>query len=471
MLESVRARLTLWYVSLLAAVLVAFSFVVYGLLTRALDARIDNGLRAVLDVARMSLTHDAAEGQDAADAARSTVAELSNRTERLAIFDADGLLLARGPHDDPEDLRLPPPSELFEGDVRLYDVPEETGDDDMHRVAVTRARILPAGNVFLIAATQDLDPVQDDLEAMRQVLMRAVPIALLAAAVGGWLLARKSLLPVVGMAEQARRMGAADLSSRLPVVNPRDELGQLAATFNELLDRIAQAFAQQRRFMADASHELRTPLAAIRAASSVTLERPTRGEGEYRDALEVVGDQARRISRLVDDMFTLARADAGHYPLRREQLYLDELMVDAGRAAELLGAARSITVAVDIVEECPFNGDEDLLIRMVQNLLDNAMRHSPPGAIVRLALDCGANEYRITVTDQGPGIPADAQPRLFERFFRADDARTRDQAGSAGGAGLGLSIARWAAEAHRGRLDLVRSGPAGTVFAVILPRP
>jgi len=107
----------------------------------------------------------------------------------------------------------------------------------------------------------------------------------------------------------------------------------------------------------------------------------------------------------------------------------------------------------------------------VQNLLDNAMRHSPPGATVRLALECIAREYRITVTDQGPGIPADAQPRLFERFFRADGARTRDHAGSAGGAGLGLSIARWAAEAHGGRLDLVRSGPAGTVFAVILPRP
>lgn len=471
MLESVRARLTLWYVSLLAAVLVAFSFVVYGLLTRALDARVDDGLRAVLDVARMSLTHDAAEGQDAADAARSTVAELSNRTERLAIFDAEGLLLARGLHENPKDLKIPPSPSLAEDEVRLYDVPEEPGDDDLHRVAVTRARILPAGIVFVIAASQDLDPVQDDLEAMRTVLARAVPIALAAAAVGGWLLARKSLSPVVGMAAQARRMGAADLASRLPVVNPRDELGQLAETFNELLDRIAEAFAQQRRFMADASHELRTPLAAIRAASSVTLDRPSRGEGEYRDALQVVGDQARRISRLVEDMFTLARADSGHYPLRREPLYLEELLVDAGRAAEVLGVARSINVAVDAGEECPFHGDEDLLIRMVQNLLDNALRHSPPGATVRLALDCTPGEYRISVTDQGPGIPEDAQSRLFERFFRADQSRTRDETGSAGGAGLGLSIARWVAEAHGGRLDLVRSGPTGTVFAAIFPRP
>ena len=470
MLESVRARLTLWYVSLLAAVLVAFSVVVYGLLTRALDKRVDDGLGAVLAVARISLTHDAAEGQDAPDAARSTVVELSNRTERLAIFDGEGRLLFRRPNEEPEDLRLPPPAAVAEDEVRFYDVPEDPGSDDLHRVAVTRARIPTAGTVFMIAASQDLEPVQDDLEALRDVLLRTVPLALLAAAIGGWLLARKSLSPVVGMAEQARRMGAADLVERLPVVNPRDELGQLAGTFNELLDRLAGAFAQQRRFMADASHELRTPLAAIRAASSVTLQRTSRGEAEYREALEMVGGQARRISRLVEDMFTLARADAGHYPLRRERLYLDELLLDAARAAEVLGAERSVAVAVDTVDECPFDGDEDLLVRMVQNLLDNALRHSPPGAAVRLTLECAGREYRISVADQGPGIPEEARPRLFERFFRADESRTRGGE-SAGGAGLGLSIARWVAEAHGGSLDLVRSGPEGTVFAAVLPRP
>jgi heavy metal sensor kinase len=336
---------------------------------------------------------------------------------------------------------------------------------------VTRARIAPAGTVFLIAASQDLDPVQDELEAMRTILGRTVPIVLAAAAVGGWLLARKSLSPVVGMAEQARRMGAADLSRRLPVANPRDELGQLAGTFNELLDRIAEAFAQQRRFMADASHELRTPLAAIRAASSVTLQKPTRGEDEYREALSVVGDQARRITRLVEDMFTLARADAGHYPLRRERLYLDELLADAGRAAEVVGATRGIGIAVDSDGECPIDGDEDLLLRMVQNLIDNAMRHSPEGATVRVTLECGEREYRISVADSGPGIPEAARPRLFERFFRADESRTRDGDGVGGGAGLGLAIARWSAEAHGGRLELVRSSPGDTVFAAILPRP
>ncbi len=471
MLESVRARLTLWYVSLLAAVLVTFSLVVYSLLARALDARVDDGLRAVLDVARTSLTHDAAEGQDPGDAARSTVAELSNRTEHVAVFDAAGRLLSRGTDGGPADLRIPAPAAVAEGAVLLYDVPEEAGDDDFHRVALTRAVIPPAGTVYLVAASQDLEPTHDELEAMREILGRAIPVALLAAGIGGWFMARKSLAPVVGMAEEARRMGAADLAGRLTVANPRDELGHLAAAFNELLERLAGAFAQQRQFMADASHELRTPLAAIRAASSVALQRADRREGEYRDALEMVGQQARRISRLVEDMFTLARADAGHYPLRRERFYLDELLADAGRSAEVLAAERAVAVAVDAREECPFEGDEDLITRMVRNLVDNAVRHSPPGETVTLALGCGPEGYRIEVSDRGPGIPAEAQPHVFTRFFRADMSRARDGADSAGGAGLGLAIARWAAEAHGGRLELVRSGPGGTTFAAVLPRP
>jgi heavy metal sensor kinase len=466
MLESVRARLTLWYVSILAAALIAFSLVVYGLLSRALHARADEGLRAALDVARTSLAHDAAEGQDAEDAARSTVAELSSRAERVAVFDASGRPLAPPAGGEPADLEIRPGA-VAEGEVRIYDVLEEPGDDDLHRVAVTRARIPPAGTEYLIAASHDLEPVQEELESVRDILLRVVPLAIAAAGAGGWFLARKSLSPVVGMAEQARRMGAADLSGRLSVANPRDELGRLAGAFNELLERLGASFANQRRFMADASHELRTPLAAIRTASSVTLQRPHRGEDEYRAALAMVDDQARRMSRLVEDMFTLARADAGHQPLRRARIALADVVADAGRAAGVLAEARGVAVTVAAAEECPFDGDEDLLGRMVRNLVDNAVRHAPAGSAVRLTLDCGPDGYRIEVADEGPGIPPEAQPHVFERFFRADTARDRAE----GGAGLGLSIARWAAEAHGGRLQLVRSGPSGTAFAAVFPLP
>jgi two-component system, OmpR family, sensor kinase len=470
MLETVRARLTAWYVSVLAVVLIAFSLGVYAFLAQALHARVDEGLRSVLEIAATSLTHDAAEGQDPADAARSTVAELSNRLQRLAIHDAGGRLLARS-GDEPEDLHLP--GDLRDARVRLYTVPEDPGDDDFYRVAVWRARIPPAGATYVIAAAQSLEPIEHELHSVRRIMLRAVPLALLAAGLGGWFLARKSLAPVVAMAEQARRMGAADVAGTLPVANPRDELGRLAAAFNELLTRLAAAFTRQRQFMADASHELRTPLAALRTAASVALRPPRREEAEYRQALEVVADQSRRLTRIVEDMFTLARADAGDQPLRSGRLYLDELVSDTARAAEVLARPRGITIAVAAAPEAPFEGDEDLLRRMVQNLLDNAIRFSPPASAVEVALSAPPGEYHITVSDQGPGIAPEHQPQLFERFYRADAARSRGQerAATGSGAGLGLAIARWIAEAHRGTLRLARSGKDGATFEIVLPQP
>jgi two-component system, OmpR family, sensor kinase len=466
-LETVRGRLTAWYVSVLAVVLVAFSLGVYAFLAEALHARVDEGLRAVLEIAATSLTHDAAEGQDPADAARSTVAELSNRLQRLAIHDGSGRLLSRS-SDEPEDLQLP--GDLGDARVRLYTVPEDPGDDDMHRVAVWRARIPPAGTPFVIAATQPLEPVEHELHSVRRIMLRAIPVALLAAGLGGWFLARKSLAPVVAMADEARRMGAGDVAGTLPVANPRDELGRLAATFNELLTRLAAAFGRQRQFMADASHELRTPLATLRTAASVALHQPRREEEEYRQALEVVSDQSRRLTRIVEDMFTLARADAGDQPLRRGRLYLDELLADASRAAELLAGPRGVRVAVTALAEAAFDGDEDLLRRMVQNLLDNAVRHSPASSTVEVVLAQAPREYRIAISDRGPGIAPEDQPHLFERFFRADPSRSRGADGRGPGAGLGLAIARWIAEAHQGALRLAHSGPDGTTFEITLPR-
>jgi heavy metal sensor kinase len=476
MFDTVRARLTAWYVSVLGGVLVLFGVGVYGVLARALHDRVDENLLTVLDVAATSLTHDAAEGQAPDDAARSTVTELSSRLEELAIHDGTGALLARTPAGD-EPALLPDAGSIAFGADALFTMPdaEDAGSDDAdgdHRVAARRLRIAPGGTEYVVMATHSLDAVHDELESLEEILLYAIPLAALAAGLGGYFLARKSLAPVVAMAEQARRMGASSLGGRLPVANPRDELGRLASAFNELLARLDAAFAQQRRFMADASHELRTPLAAVQAASDVTLQRPRRDEQEYREALAVVRDQARRLRRIVEDMFLLARADAGDVPPRAAPLYLDELVDEVVRAARLLAASRDIAVAFEGPPESAFVGDEDLLRRLVLNLVDNAIKHSPDGGTVRVSLSRGAAGYRLDVRDQGHGIPEDARARLFERFYRADPARSRAAAGADGsGAGLGLAIARWAAEAHGGSLELVQTGPDGSLFAAHLPAP
>ena len=463
MVDSVRTRLTLWYVAVVGVVLVAFSLGVYALLFRVLHARVDESLLGILATAITSLRNDAAEGQSPEDGARSTVAELSHRWQRLAVYDAEGRLLARAA-GAPEELRLPAAVPSSPGDPLVYTIHAED-DDDEHRLAVIATR-LSGGVGYRIAASQPLEPLNEELESVREALAMAVPLAMTVAAIGGWFLARKALQPVVAMADEARRMGSADVEGALPVANPRDELGRLALAFNDLLGRMATAFRQQRRFMADASHELRTPLATIQTAATVSLQKPTRPEEEYREALGVVTGQARRLRRLVDEMFTLARADAGHLPIRQEKLDLGEVLQDAARSASLLGGPRGVRVALEERDdEVPYEGDSELLVRMLQNLLDNAVRYSPDGGVVRLALAVGARELRVEVQDGGPGIPEEAQPRVFDRFFRVDEARSR------GGAGLGLAIARWVAEAHGGRLSLVRSVPGDTLFEVTLPRP
>jgi two-component system OmpR family sensor kinase len=467
MFESVRARLTLWYVSVLALVLAAFSLGVYALLSRALYARVDEGLLSLVEITTKSLSNDIEEGQSVEGSAQSTVAELRNPQQAIAVYDGSGRLLAENTSGEDFHPRLPDPGAIPEGEVLLYTVPEEEGErGDLHRVAVRRVRVAPLRVPYVILINQPLDPIEDELELLRRILYYTVPVALLLAGLGGWLLARKSLAPVVGMAEQARRIGAENLDQRLPVGNPRDELGRLASAFNELLARLSSAFEQQRQFMADASHELRTPLTVMHAAAGVTLKQPHREEGEYREAVEMLDEQARRLSRIVDDMFVLARADTGRYPLRKAALYLNDLVEEVARAGGVLAAGKGVRVEVADAPESPFHGDEDLLRRMLLNLVDNAVRHTPPGGLVRLSLTKGREHYLLAVSDTGPGVPAEARPHVFERFYRADKARSRSEDG---GAGLGLAIASWIARAHDGGLELADAGGAGATFAARLP--
>jgi heavy metal sensor kinase len=310
----------------------------------------------------------------------------------------------------------------------------------------------------------------EELSSIRNNLFIAVPIALALAGLGGWFLAKRSLAPVVAMSDRARKISAENLEERLPLINPRDELGKLASTFNELLTRLETSFTQQRRFMADASHELRTPLSVIRTATDVTLGREHRDELEYRDALKIASEQTHRLTRIVEDMFTLARADAGNRALEESDFYLDELVSETARAAGVLAKSKGITLDQDNYSEMLCRGDEGLLRQMLMNLLGNSIKHTPPGGVVRISVEQTNGNYQITVADTGGGIPAEAQPHVFERFFRADKSRAR--AGSdGGGAGLGLAIAKWIAEAHKGKLELKHSDMSGTVFVASLPAP
>jgi heavy metal sensor kinase len=462
---SLRARLTLFYVSALAVGLLSVGGLIYVLLAEALYSRIDDNLHALLQITNNSLRNDLEEGQDHADAARSTAAELSSREQMLAIYNSAGRLLAEAGRDKDLEIILPDLSSIRDDPV-METVAERQDRDDRHRLAVRRVEIPRFAVSYIVVAGSSLERTDDELEELRLILLYVVPLALAVAAIGGWFLAHRGLSPVAAMVAMARRIGAEDLSARLPVMNPDDELGRLAATFNDLLGRLEAALTQQRQFMADASHELRTPVTTTRTAATVALQRLHREERDYRETLEIVEQQTIRLSRIVDDMFTLARADAGNYPVRRDPMYLDEIVEEVARAARVVAAARSIAIDIDAVAPAPFTGDEELIQRLLVNLIDNAVRHAPDGTAVEVKVANPANGYAIVVSDRGPGIPAESQRHIFERFYRADPSRTRL---SGGGAGLGLALVRWIAEVHGGSAELSSSSSAGSTFTVFLP--
>lgn len=468
MIETVRARLTVWYVTSLAAALIVVGGLIYVLLARALYVRIDENLTAVARIAMTSLANDLTEGQDVADAARSTAAELASSQQMLLIYDGAGHLLAEQGRDDDLEFTLPAVEEIPDGEPMLLTVEEPRDRTDRHRLALRRATVQPGTVHYVIVIGASLERTDEELESLREILWYVGPLALLLAGVGGWFLARRSLAPVMAMAERARKIGVENLSGRLPVGNRRDELGRLAQTFNDLLGRIEESMSQQRQFMADASHELRTPVATARTAASVALQQASRGEDEYRQALEIIEQQSSRLSRIVDDMFTLARADGGNYPVRMTPMYLDEIAEEVARAERVLARAKNVSVQTAAPSSAAFVGDEDLIRRLLLNLVDNAVRHAPEQSTVEIALEQDAGRYTIAIRDAGPGIPPHVQPHIFERFYRGDAERPRDQPYD--GAGLGLALARWIAREHGGDISLADSSAAGTTFLITLPR-
>jgi two-component system OmpR family sensor kinase len=481
MFESVRVRLTLWYAGVLALVLVTLALATYFILRQNTAQRADSSLAELADA---FLTTLQAEMKDESGpgslkrAALEAIFEHRFRDHFYAILNSTGELVASS-----KDLPAATPPSPREDSSDIFDsrsfrkLVESSSRSDAFFQNVRGGRggyrgfvrhFSASGQTYTLIVLQSLHPQEAMLEEVAQTFSLVIPIAVLLASAGGYFLARKSLAPVVAMSTQAGRIGAANLHERLPVQNEKDELGHLARSFNQLLDRLDQSFDRQRRFMADASHELRTPVAILRGEAEVALSRTERTPEEYRESLTVLRAESQRLTHIVEDLFTLARADAGQYPLSPHDFYLDELVADCTRTTRTLALAKRITLNCEAAQELPIHADEALLRRMILNLLDNAIKYTPQDGSVSVACRADGGEYALSITDTGPGIPGVLQPRIFERFFRADKARSRAES-DGGGAGLGLSIARWIAEAHHGRLELACSGASGSTFTAYLP--
>ncbi len=315
-----------------------------------------------------------------------------------------------------------------------------------------------------LQVAQSLNPVQDVLETLLRQTLLGLPLVLLLAAVGGLLLARRALLPIERVTRTAQAVSARDLTQRIDYRGPADEVGQLATTFDGMLDRLETAFDRERRFTADASHELRTPLTALKGRIEVTRSR-LRSPAEYDRALEEMGHELERLIRLANDLLFLSRLEQTRSRLQLHPLDLSDLLETLGEQTGPMLAAHTIAFTMDIAPDLLIDGDVDHLTRLFLNLLDNAGKYTPTGGQVTLLGYCDGAGVYVAVSDTGPGIPADALPHLFERFYRVEADRSRET----GGAGLGLAIAYEIARSHRGTVTAENRPTGGALFAVHLP--
>ncbi|MEO7457209.1 MAG: ATP-binding protein [Gemmatimonadaceae bacterium] len=410
---SVRLRLTLWYSALLALPLVAFALVCYLVFAQALHDRTDRFIGDAVTAFSRELIAERRVASGVEEAMRSTVEEVHFRDLRIAILDSAGHLVAGSTQGNIASVSAAPGA--VAGD-RVHTVATPEGN-----VRVLARPFASREGLFVVVGTYSMADIDAVLARIRDLFAIAIPVLVLVAATGGSLLAKRSLVPV------------------------------------------EQSFEQQRRFMADASHELRTPVAILRTEADLTLSREHRGEGEYRASMTVMRDATARLTRIVDDLFLLARADSGHLTPRCEPFHLEDVLHDATSGVRSIADRRNIDVALGQVVEAPFEGDADLVGRLVLNLVSNAIRYSPEGGRVDVSLARRDASYEISVVDAGPGVPTEAIEHLFERFFRVGD--------DASGAGLGLAIAQRIAELHDGRVTLIASGPGRTEFRVTLPAP
>jgi len=436
--RSIRVRLTLWYAAALSAALALYAGGVFAFLRHSLSGDLDRGLYDDREVAEQMLerTPAGAVGWRAEPEDDDDDDEVA-AGRWLEVRSPEGTLLYARPSGIPADVR-----------VRRLSAPYSVD-----------------GLPVVIEVARSEEPLRRELHELLLILGAGLPLAVAIAGVGGLFLARRALAPLGRMADRARTITAERLGERLSVENPGDELGQLAAVFNEAFSRLERSFEQLRRFTADASHELRTPLTAMRSVGEVGL-REHRDAVAYREIIGSMLEETDRLGRLVEGLLTLSRADGGNVPLKRETVDLAELARDVAGHLGVLAEEKQQSLRVEALGPVATLVDRLVVRQALINLVDNAVKYTPSGGSVRIVVRNGGPGPTIEVVDSGPGIPPEHRDRVFDRFYRIDKARSRDL----GGAGLGLSIALWAVEAHGGRIELESVEGQGSTFRITLVR-
>lgn len=456
----VRTRLTLWYVAILAGVLLIYGGSTSAIVLVQLRSQVDHLAIEDLETVEGFLSF----GSDGKLGLRNDyhyhpyTAETQQRF--LEVRAEDGTLLYK--NEGLAERVLGGKPEPGEG-VGSYSRRSIRLTDGTRARLISRRHTIE-GHPILIRVGFSEDPMWQRFWQLVIGLLVGLPLALGLAGFGGYFLARRALSPVERMARRASEINAERLGARIDVENPHDEIGLLAQAFNETLSRLEGSFEQLKRFTSDASHELRTPLTAIRSVGEVGLQK----DGDREHYREVVGsmlEEAGRLGRLVESLLTISRADSGQIRLERATIGLLPLVQEASFLLDVLAEEKGQTLSLEGDDSIRVRADSVVLRQVIINLVDNAIKYSPRnGHITVRVLRRDSLTACIEIEDCGPGIPPEHRDKVFDRFYRIDEGRSRE----AGGAGLGLAIAKWGAEAHSGCVEL-ESSAAGSVFRLILP--
>lgn len=475
---SIKLRLTLWYTAVLASILLVFGVAIFQIFTASLDNEINHTLD---EVARDLRGVNSGEppfsfGDELIVIPRLSTFDLP--TIYVQVWNVQGELQAWSDNVAGHPFPLDP--QVFEEEPerrRFRDVVNENSVTTDY-LRVLTVPLIPKGDedqlIGWIQIATSAKTIYKARQGLLFILVRGSMAGVLLSALMGALLARRALHPIHAITQTAVQITRADdLGRRIPHLGPPDEVGQLAGAFNEMLERLERIFRAQRRFVADVSHELRTPLTTIRG--NIDLLR--RMGGADLDSLNAIENEANRMVRLVGDLLMLAKADSGHLPIAHEAVEIDAMLIEIAQQAQILADGRlhvDVTCpSLEYAEPLVVLGDVDRLKQLLLNLTDNAIKHTPDGGRVSLCLAQSDGWVRLTIADTGPGIPPEDLPHIFDRFYRAEKSRWRrpapGQISPGTGAGLGLSIARWIAEAHSGHIEVQSEVGKGSAFHVWLP--
>jgi heavy metal sensor kinase len=457
---SIGLRLTFWYLGIFAVAQLIFGVGMWFILRDNLRDVADSGLYTELEDVRRFL--EAQPPNATQDEIRGAVTEeYSSETggDYLQIMDSGGTWIYRSPAFSKQAISSISPNQIhrpIRKDVRL-------GKDAFRLVT---QRIDVHGHSYTVQAAISYREEEETLERFQTYLLMFAPALLLAAGLVGYWLSRRALSPVDSLTRTARTITGHTISSRLEQLHTGDELQRLSDTLNEMLDRIETAFTRVTEFTADASHELRTPVSLIRTEAELALRR-SRTDAEYREALRHILLEAERTTSLIEELLSLARADSGQQQLDIQPLDLRSTLQEVATGWRAVAGVRGLQFSERLREaELRVLGDAAALRRVVNILLDNAFKFTPvPGGVVTLCAEERDGRALISVRDNGMGIAEENHARIFERFYRVDQARSREFAG----AGLGLSIAQWIVEQHQGKIRVESVLGAGSIFWVELP--